>query len=122
MGKRYSNSVKIKYPPSEKKLTKLLNKNVDGLIQKVPSITKIILYGSYARKEPQYGSDVDLLIVVDHRTKDDFERIYERLYDFSLEFEWAPLIITKKRFEDLKNRGNPFIKEILREGILIWAQ
>jgi predicted nucleotidyltransferase len=120
MPRKSTNSVKIKYPPSEKTLINLLEEHIQGLIEVVPSIKKVILYGSYARKNPHYGSDVDLLFIVNKRTKNDFEIIYERLFDISFDYEWSPIIITKERFRELKQDDTPFIQKILKEGIRLW--
>jgi predicted nucleotidyltransferase len=92
------------------------------LVNKVPTIKKIILFGSYSRKNPHFGSDVDLLIIVSKRTANDFENIYEQLFDFSLEYEWSPLIMTEKQFKMLKKENNPFIKEIIKDGIVLWSK
>ncbi|MBD3227084.1 MAG: hypothetical protein GF329_02765 [Candidatus Lokiarchaeota archaeon] len=120
MVKRYSSSVRIKYPPSEKKLNRILKNNFESLTKKVPKIKKIILFGSYSRKKPHYGSDVDLLIIVDQRTDKDFEIIYETLYDISTDFEWSPLIITEERFNELKKERKHFFRGILSDGIAIF--
>lgn len=93
---------------------------IEDVIEDVPLIKKVILYGSYARKNPHYGSDVDLLFIVNKRTKNDFEIIYERLFDISFDYEWPPIIITKESFRELKQDDVPFIKKILEEGIRLW--
>jgi len=111
--------VKIRYPPSEKRLINLLEQNIDFLINKVPTIKKIILFGSYSRKNPHFGSDVDLLIIVKKRIDNDFEEIYEALVDLSLEYEWSPLLLIEKRFRKLKKEDTPFFKEVIKDGILI---
>ena len=120
MLRKYSDSVKIRYPPSEKKLINVLESNISRLIEKVPSIRKIILFGSYARNKAHFGSDVDLLFIMGDRKQDDFEKIYELLFGFSLEFEWAPLIVPEKRFKELKKEHNPFLQEICRDGRILY--
>jgi len=120
MLRKYSNSVKIRYPPSEKRLIDVLESNISRLIEKVPSIRKIILFGSYSRNKAHFGSDVDLLFIVEDRKQDDFEKIYELLFEFSLEFEWAPLIIAEKRFKALKKERHPFLEKICRDGRILY--
>ena len=56
------------------------------------------------------------------RKKNDFEKIYEQLFEISLEYEWSPLLITDKRFNELKNEDNEFIRDILKENIAIWSK
>lgn len=122
MVKKYSNSVKIRYPPSEKELMNLLNKHGKKIGQLIPTIEKIILYGSFARKEPRFGSDVDLLFVVRERITEDFETVYESLVDLSLEFEWSPLFITEDMLKKQLEESSFFYKRILKEGITIWPK
>ena len=81
---------------------------------------KIILFGSYSRRKPHYGSDVDLLIIVKKREDNDFEDIYESLNDISLEYEWSPLLIVEKRYNKLKKQHSPFFREVLKDGIEIY--
>ncbi|MHA1671060.1 MAG: nucleotidyltransferase domain-containing protein [Promethearchaeota archaeon] len=119
MQKKYLSFVKIRYPPSEKRLINLLEQNIDFLINKVPTIEKIILFGSYSRKKPHYGSDVDLLIIVKKRTDNDFEEIYEILVDLSLDYEWSPILLTENRFRKLEKENTPFFKEVIKDGIVI---
>ena len=111
--------MKIRYPPSEKRLINLLEQNIAFLINKVPTIKKVILFGSYSRKTPHYGSDVDLLIIIKKRAKNDFEKIYETLVDLSLEYEWSPLLLLEKQFRKLKKEDAPFMKEVIKDGIVI---
>jgi predicted nucleotidyltransferase len=90
------------------------------LIIKIPEIEKIILFGSYSRKKPHYGSDVDLLITVKKRTKNDFKIIYTTLYDISTDFEWSPLIITEEKLRKPKKERKHFFQEIFKDGIVIF--
>jgi predicted nucleotidyltransferase len=99
-----------------------LEQNAYELTKKVPNIKKILLFGSYAKERAHFGSDVDLLIVVSERTKNDFEKIYETLFDLSIEYEWSPLILSEDRFNELKKTHNNFFKNALEEGIVIWSE
>ena len=65
---------------------------------------------------------MDLLIIVSERKKNDFEEIYEQLFEFSLEYEWSPFLITEEHLNELKNEGNEFISDILKENIVIWSK
>jgi predicted nucleotidyltransferase len=122
MQKEYLNSVKIKYPPSGKELIEILKRNSPALKKEVPNIKKILLFGSYARAKPHYGSDVDLLIIVTERTKNDFEKIYEALFNISSKYEWSPLILSEIRLSELENTNKFFFKAIYKDGINIWTE
>jgi predicted nucleotidyltransferase len=99
-----------------------LKHNIHKLKKEVPYIKRVILFGSYARQKPHFGSDVDLLIIVSKRTKNDFEKIYETLFDISLEYEWSPLILSKDHFQRVRTTYQSFFKGILEEGIVIWSE
>lgn len=99
-----------------------MEQNINVLVNRVPTIKKIILFGSYSRKKPHYGSDVDLLIIVKKRISNAFEEIYGALFDISLDYEWAPLLITEKRFREQKKENSYFFKEIINDGIVIWSK
>ena len=96
-----------------------MKRNAPALKKKVPNIKKILLFGSYARARPHYGSDVDLLIIVTERTKNDFEKIYEALFNLSLNYEWSPLILSEARFYELENTNKFFFEAIMKDGINI---
>jgi len=100
----------------------LLNKYGKEIGQLIPTIERIILYGSFARKEPRFGSDVDLLFVVRERIPEDFEAVYEYLVDLSLEFEWSPLFLTEDMLKKQLEESSFFYKRILKEGITIWTK
>ena len=76
-------------------------------------IDRIILHGSYARREVHEGSDIDLIVVGDFPL-----RFHERpslvrdLSDLPLE----PLCYTPSEFSALVKAGNPFIIEAIQEG------
>ncbi|MHA1697746.1 MAG: nucleotidyltransferase domain-containing protein [Promethearchaeota archaeon] len=98
----------------------ILSRNQGRLIDKVPKIEKIILFGSYSAGEQHFGSDVDLLFVVSERTKNDWENIYDALVDLSLDYEWSPIVITDERYNELVKEDTPFIRGIIERGITIF--
>lgn len=123
MEKKSLNSVKIRSPPSRAKLLKLLRKGIPKFIGKLnkENISRIILFGSYATNNYHYGSDVDLLIIVNEKDKELFGNFLDFLTNLSLEYEWAPQIITKEEFERRKREHYPFIKQIIQTGITLWS-
>lgn len=97
---------------SEEILKKLRN-FADRLRKKLP-VSKIYLYGSFARGEFHEGSDIDLIIIGDFN-----ERLFDRigkvldLTDLPIE----PLVYNKEEFEELKKSRNPFIIESLKTAV-----
>lgn len=97
-----------------------MEENAEDLLESVPKIKKIILFGSYAKGKPHFGSDVDLVFIVSARTPNDFEKIYEKLYNLSAEYEWSPLIYSEQQFENVKKKSNNFYEEIMKTGRIIF--
>ena len=82
----------------------------------------VILYGSYARGEENYESDIDLLILLDKDkiTWQDEKKIKYPLYD--IEFDTgkiiSPLVLTKKDWET-RHRITPFYENVVNEGVVL---
>lgn len=77
-----------------------------------------ILFGSFAREEEGFDSDLDILIVA--KNKEKAKAISEHLAEYlSLRFSitLAPMIFSPEEIEE--NRQKKFIKEALSEGIVI---
>ena len=79
-------------------------------------VSKIIVFGSYARADLNEGSDIDLVIVGNF--KDKFhKRIPDVLGLTDLPIE--PLCYTEEEFRAMILNKNDFISEVLREGMAI---
>ena len=76
-------------------------------------VSKVYLFGSFARGKVHEGSDIDLLVVGDfhERLFSRIERVLE-LTDLPIE----PLVYTPPEFEELVRTANPFILRVLQEG------
>jgi predicted nucleotidyltransferase len=77
-----------------------------------------ILFGSFAREEETFNSDVDVLIITRNRAEAEKATAHlaqELLRIFSVTF--APVIISEEDFATKRQKG--FIKEALIEGIVI---
>ncbi len=76
-------------------------------------IDRIILHGSYARREVHEGSDIDLIVVGDFPLRfHERSSLVREMSDLPLE----PLCYTPAEFTALINAGNLFITEALSEG------
>ena len=77
-------------------------------------IDRIILHGSYARREVHEGSDIDLIVVGDFPLRfHERPSLVREMSDLPLE----PLCYTPAEFAALITAGNPFIAEVLSEGL-----
>ncbi len=83
-------------------------------LYKTYKVTKAIVFGSFARKDINEGSDVDLMVVADF--KEDFkERTGKVMALTKLPIE--PVCYTPEEFKKMKKNRNPFILAVLKEGI-----
>lgn len=106
--------------------------NIQGIIvdfaEKVKDIlgnnlSKIILYGSYARGEQRDNSDVDFMILTT-LTEDELEKIEPILYDLAFEFELnycidISVIVKNEEHYHYWLGALPFYNNIEREGVVI---
>ena len=76
-------------------------------------IKEIYLYGSFARRDINEGSDIDILIVGDFQEPflDRINRILS-LTDLPVE----PLVYTPEEFSEMRKNDNRLILEVLRTG------
>ena len=81
---------------------------------------RAIIFGSYARGEADEYSDIDLVIIKDTETP-----FLDRYRDFDGLFSVMPkalevLVYTQGEFESMRDGGNPFILNVVEDGIVIY--
>ena len=91
---------------------------IKSFVEKLTSrinIKKVYLFGSVACNDLNEGSDIDLAIIGDFKERflDRADRILEMT-----ELPIEPLCYTENEFEEMKRKGNPFVKEILKGKLL----
>ena len=86
------------------------------------SISRAIVYGSYARREATAHSDIDLILVQRTRKRflDRYKGLLRDLTKAAKGPSVEPLIYTRQELEQMKDR--PFIRAALQEGIVIYEQ
>jgi len=84
------------------------------------TIDSIILYGSVARKEAREESDIDLLIVTSDKSIR--REVVSISYEVDLEDGTftSHVYITPQEFEKYVEWGDPFLKEVLRQGVVLF--
>ena len=95
--------------------------NIEKYIAKVSEhykIDYIFLFGSYATGTNHEHSDIDIAIVSEDITDvfDDMAKLMSLTWGINTKIEPHPI-----RTEDFKENENPFIDEIIRNGIQIYA-
>lgn len=86
-------------------------------------LSKVILYGSYARGDFEENSDVDVMILV-KSSAEDIERIEEPIFDLAFDIEMkygihiSPIIKNEDQFEYWVDVV-PFYRNVRDEGVEI---
>jgi len=77
---------------------------------------RVILFGSYARGNPNEASDVDMLVIMDHDKRKDVEQAVAIDVELQRKF---PLDLIVRRPSEVSKRlamGDIFLRTILGEG------
>lgn len=86
-------------------------------------LSKIIVYGSYARGDFQENSDVDIMILV-HMSETEIKKIENRIYDLAFDIEMdtgldiSPIIKSEEQYEYWSDTL-PFYRSVKEEGVEI---
>jgi len=78
------------------------------------------LFGSCATDKITENSDIDMLIIKD-TPKRRIDRIKEVLFSVDNDLPFEPLVYTPQEIEKRVKLGDFFLRNILKEGILIYA-
>lgn len=86
-----------------------------------PYVKDLILYGSCARKEQKYSSDVDLLLVLDEKfLEDQTLRTPMRLLKSQVSTDDPEVDLKIVVGDDWKSNNMQYFKNIRKEGISVW--
>lgn len=115
MQKKYSGSVRIYYPKfSKEELIEKLRQGVKILIKVLP-ISRVILFGSYARGNYTASSDIDLLVVYDGISRPDaFSMVKKSIAVPMLE----PHVYSGHEYEKLKDT----ISKMTKDGLVLFPE
>lgn len=90
-----------------------IEKKLRDILEKVEGVQKAYLFGSYAKNELDTHSDIDLLVIGEHKVIS-LQRHINSLQK-QIDREINIVNIDKKEFDDRKKRKDPFIESILKE-------
>jgi predicted nucleotidyltransferase len=88
---------------------------VEYLLEKVPGISSIVLYGSYAKGENDKHSDLDLLLICATK-KNDFHQIEKKLG-----IEVNIINFTNTQWTKQAKTNRAFYLDIITEGIVLYG-
>ena len=89
-------------------------------------LSKVIVYGSYARGDYHSGSDVDVMILV-KMTDEEIKKVAQIIYDFAYDIELeksvhiSVVIKNEEHFEYWEDTL-PYYKNVRKEGVEINAE
>ena len=113
--KRLSGSVRIFYPEFDReRLIQILRERVKDLETKLP-LDRVVLFGSYPKNRYTVGSDIDLLIVYDGKTRQDAYTLTKKTIDI---LRLEPHLFTVQEYEILK----PTLDKMTEKGILLFSR
>ncbi len=110
------------YVPSVTQRKRIPQAAIDDVVRQIVEKFrphKIILFGSYARGDFSSESDVDLLVIMETSIKpirQEIEICRQIEYHFGLDVS----VHTPKTLEERINLGDSFIKDILKEGKVLY--
>lgn len=113
---RLADSVNVTYLDGEAILEQL--RQASRRIRQNPNVVNVYLFGSFTRGDYVPGSDADIAIIL----KRDDRRIMDRIPEFLAFFDEVDVGVdvfpyTEAEFEHMKSADNPFIQEILSNGV-----
>lgn len=86
-------------------------------------IRKVVAFGSRVRDQGQEDSDLDLLVLVDHKTLEIESKIEDIAYQVMWDHDFKPIIsikvFTEAGYLNSLKEGFSFYKTIEREGITL---
>jgi len=102
---------------------KAINEFKDFLLANYPQRIELIeLFGSKARGNGDKESDIDLLVVVDKEDREFEDKIIGIMSELCLKYNTliSPVVFEKEVFVLEKRVKTPLIREINKDGVLIW--
>lgn len=104
--------IQEKKPPLEQFVRRVKEKYGD-------KVESIILFGSYARGDYHEESDIDVLVIGDVSLDELIDISFPLLLEYGVYI--SPHIMTVEHFSHLDREGYGFIKNVKREGKVLYA-
>jgi len=106
-------------------LSRLLGTLTEELHRQLGSdLWLLLLYGSRARGEAQPDSDVDLFVVLRRASEAAQEKVrqvaYEVMWEADFAYVFSLYLTDVHHYETLEQRGSSFLRNIQREGKVLW--
>ena len=88
-------------------------------LERIPGFVQVKLFGSKARGDSDWESDIDVLVVLEACNRKTRNAIYDLCYDLSVDYSvvLAPVIYARTEFESELTKVTPFYQAVAREGV-----
>lgn len=117
---RSLNSSVLKWP-KRKQVDEAVRRWAAAAIQLRPDVIRIGYFGSYARGDWGVGSDLDLVVIVNH-ADEPFER---RSLKWDLDELLVPadlLVYTLTEWESIQKQGGRFARTLLQDTVWVYSR
>ena len=104
---------------SRSQVLALAKSMADQIADRRPDVTRVLLFGSYARGDFSARSDLDLLILLE----ESHLRLSDRIGDFLADCASFPTDVFPLTEDELRgrvNEGNPFWTRALEEAVVLF--
>ena len=112
------------FEEKRKKYVKLLEEAVERIKEVLPEVEgveRVSIFGSYAKGRRDLFTDLDVLVVM--RTRDGFVERLKKLYSLlCVPVDMDLVCYTPEEFEKMKREGNPFVRKILEEEVVLYEK
>jgi predicted nucleotidyltransferase len=84
-------------------------------------LLRLRLFGSYARGEANEDSDVDVFVLLDEVSKEDYRAVVDLAAGVTADclLQISPLVFSVARYEEWKRGERAIVLDIEREGIAV---
>lgn len=93
-----------------------LSEITKDIVDSLPAVRAIILFGSCAKGQADSESDIDLLVLNDLGSQDDFDVSHVPVNGRTLEMTF----VSTAAFQHDLEKGNPFALAVLRHGVALF--
>jgi len=88
------------------------------------NLLKLVLYGSYARRDFTESSDIDIFLLMRHIRPGTEKKVYRILYDImwdiNFRYRLSPHILDQERYNTLRRDKISLVANIDEDGVVIW--
>lgn len=115
MQRKYFSSVRIFYPKfSREELIQKLRRGIKTLEKELP-ISKVVMFGSYARGNYTAFSDIDLLVVYKGTERPDAFSVVKKSFEVPM---LEPHVYPEHEYEELKD----VISKMIEDGLILFPE